>query len=85
MKASGNPDINTIDKMEFSNYVGIFSNIDCFRKLKVHGAAREMGQLLEKVRILRNQLMHFNQQDEIDYASELKKHYEAIRTLLKDE
>jgi hypothetical protein len=44
-----------------------------------------MGQLLEKVRILRNQLMHFNQQDEIDYASELKKHYEAIRTLLKDE
>jgi predicted transcriptional regulator len=84
-KASGNPEINTIDKMEFSNYVGIFSNNDCFKKLKVHGAAREMGQLLEKVRILRNQLMHFNQQDEIDYASELKKHYEAIRTLLKDE
>jgi len=85
VKASGNPEINTIDKMEFSNYVGIFSNNDCFKKLKVHGAAREMGQLLEKVRILRNQLMHFNQQDEIDYASELKKHYEAIRTLLKDE
>ena len=35
-------------------------------------AALSQGQLLEKVRIHRNDLMHFNEEDEIDYASELK-------------
>ena len=85
VKASGNSETNAIDKMEFASYVGIFSNVECFKKLKVHGAAREMGQLLDKVRVLRNHLMHFNPEDEIDYATELKSHYEAIRTLLKDE
>lgn len=84
-KVSNNPEVNSVEKLEFSNYVGIFSNAEYFKKLQVHGAAKEMGQLLGKVRILRNQLMHFNQQDEIDYATELKSHYEAIRTLLNDE
>jgi len=85
VKASSNPETISVDKLEFANYIGIFSNPDCFKKLKVHGAAKEMGQLLNKVRILRNHLMHFNQEDEVDYAAELKSHYEAIRTLLKDE
>lgn len=85
VKASNNPETTSVDKLEFSNYIGIFAHTDNFKKLKVHGAAKEMGQLLNKVRILRNHLMHFNQEDEIEYASELKKHYEAIRTLLKDE
>jgi hypothetical protein len=85
VKASNNPDTTSVDKLEFSNYVGIFASPDNFRKLKVHGAAKEMGQLLNKVRILRNHLMHFNQEDEVDYAAELKGYYEAIRKLLKDE
>lgn len=84
-KASGKEHVSTTDEMEFSAYVGIFSTPEHFKKLKAHGAAREMGQLLEKVRILRNDLMHFNEEDEIDYASELKSLYEAIRTLLNDE
>lgn len=84
-KASGNDNITTTDEMEFSSYVGIFANPDYFKKLNAHGAAREMGQLLDKVRLLRNDLMHFNEEDEVDYATELKSLYEAIRTLLNDE
>ena len=84
-RASGNDNITSIEEMEFSNYVGIFSNVDHFKKLKVHGAPKEMGQLLDKVRVLRNNLMHFNQEDDIDYATDLKSLYEAIRTLLNDE
>ena len=84
-RASGNDKITSIEEMEFSNYVGIFSNADHFKKLNVHGAPKEMGQLLDKVRVFRNHLMHFNQEDDIDYAIELKSLYEAIRTLLNDE
>ena len=84
-KVSNRPDVDSVDKLDFSHYAAIFSIETHFNALKVRGAPKEMGQLLDSVRVLRNHLMHFNTEDDIDYTSELRNKYEALRKLLNDD
>lgn len=75
------PHLKSEDDLEFKAYENIFGNLQLFAKMNMNGTAGEMQKLLETIRGYRNDLMHFNQEDDIDYTKVLREAYDALRKL----
>jgi hypothetical protein len=71
------------DDLEFKGYENIFGNPELFSRMNMSGTAGEMQKLLENVREHRNDLMHFNQEEDRDYAMVLRSAYDSLRKLAK--
>jgi len=78
-----NPNLETEDDLEFKGYENIFGNPSLFCKMNMSGTSSEMQKLLETVRLYRNDLMHFNQEEDRDYARVLREAYDALLKLAK--
>jgi hypothetical protein len=77
------PRLESEDDLEFKGYENIFGNPALFAKMEMNGTAGEMQKLLELIREHRNDLMHFNQDEDRDYTRVLREAYEALRKLAK--
>jgi hypothetical protein len=75
------PKLESEDDLEFKGYENIFGNSGLFAKMKMNGTAGEMQKLLEHIREYRNDLMHFNQDEDKDYTRVLREAYDTLRKL----
>jgi len=72
------------DYMDFDNYQSVFQNDELFRKMNIRGSAQIIRDIIDGVRDARNELMHFNLDDEKDYVEIFSTALNRLRSLMND-
>jgi hypothetical protein len=72
------------DYMDFDNYQSVFQNDELFKRMNIRGSAQIIRDIIDGVRDARNELMHFNLDDEKDYVEIFSTALNRLRSLMND-
>lgn len=77
-------DISSIDEMSFGDYIAMFSNECQWKKLNIAADRKSFVEQLEKVRHIRNDVMHFRPKGIENGNKDLLRHFvDYLRVLVK--
>ena len=83
-----NRQIEDVDELTMSQYIALFCNEDIWNKLDLKIDRREFASLLEKVRAIRNEVMHFDRdpmtRDELNVLKQGARFMQSLHELIKN-
>jgi hypothetical protein len=72
-----------VDRMDMGECEDLFADEEIFPKLKMHGNAESVKDMIKEIRLARNELMHFNPCEGKDYPAFLLESLAKLRDLFK--
>ena len=69
--------------MDMGECEDLFADEEIFPKLKMHGNAESVKDMIKEIRIARNELMHFNLREGKDYPTFLMESLTKLKELFR--